>query len=401
VRARIVLVAASLTAGGVVAAPAHAFLPSVCNVVSSPVETRAMVAYDAAPAALRAVGAAGGRVVGGIERIGVLQVAFPSTAARDAALPAVRRAPGVRYAEAERVFRADRNPNDAYWPYQWGLLKVGATKAWNKETGARTPVTVAVLDTGVDLKHPDLAGRVVAGKDVVSNDSDPSDDHGHGTHVAGIVAARTNNRVGVAGMSWGAKVLAVKVLGADGTGSDCDIALGLVGAADAGAKVVNMSLGSTGTQCGLVTQRALDYVRDAGALPVVSAGNSGSAKDGNPVTTPANCDGVLVVGATDPGDKIAKFSTHHPYVDVSAPGVGILSTGYEAMTGRHVYIQQSGTSMAAPYVAGLAALLLSRNPSWTADQVADRIVKTSDDRGKRGKDDYFGAGRINAARAIG
>ena len=400
-RARVALVAVSLTAGGVVAAPAAALLPSVCNVVASPVETRAMVTYDASSAALRAVRAAGGRVVGGIDELDALQVAFPSKAARDAALPVVRRAPGVRAAEAERVFSAHKNPNDTYLPYQWGLFKIGAMKAWNKETGGKTPVTVAVLDTGVDLKHPDLAGRVIAGDDVVGNDPDPSDDHGHGTHVAGIIAAKTNNRVGVAGMSWGAKVLAVKVLAANGQGSDCDIALGLVGAADAGAKVINMSLGSTGQQCGIVTQAAIDYTRDAGALPVVSAGNSGSAKDGNPVTTPANCDGVLTVGATDPGDKIAKFSTHHPYVDVSAPGVGILSTGYEAMTGRHTYVQLSGTSMAAPYVAGLAALLMSRNPAWTPDQVMDRIVKTSDDRGKRGKDDYFGVGRVNAARAIG
>ncbi|HWL36414.1 MAG TPA: S8 family serine peptidase [Frankiaceae bacterium] len=400
-RARIVLVAASLIAGGVVAAPATALLPSVCNVAAAPVDTRAMVAYDASPAALRAVRAAGGRVVGGIERLDVLQVAFPSRVARDAALPVVRRAPGVRYAEAERVFSVHRNPNDTFWRYQWGLFKIGAMKAWNKETGGKTPVTVAVLDTGVDLKHPDLAGRVIAGDDIVANDPDPSDDHGHGTHVAGIVAAKTNNRVGVAGMSWGAKVLAVKVLAANGEGSDCDIALGMVGAADAGARVLNMSLGSTGTRCGLVTQAAIDYARDAGSLPVVSAGNSGSAKDGNPVTTPANCDGVLTVGATDPADKIAKFSTHHPYVDVSAPGVGILSTGYQAMTGRHTYVAMSGTSMAAPYVAGLAALLMSRNPTWTPDQVMDRIVKTSDDRGTRGKDDYFGAGRVNAARAIG
>jgi subtilisin family serine protease len=397
-RARVVLVAAALAAGGLAGVPAAETLPAVCNIVPAPVDTRAMVAYDAPSAATRAVAAAGGRVVGGIPALRALQVAFPTPAARAAALPLLAAAPGVRYVQPERVYEAHRRPKDPYLGYQWGLFKVGAEQAWAKEVGTRTIVTVAVLDTGVDLRHPDLAGRIVAGRDLANNDDDPMDDHSHGTHVAGIIAAQTNNKVGVAGMSWGARILPLKVLAEDGKGSDCDVAYGMVLGADAGAKVLNMSLGSEGASCGLLTQEAVDYARDAGSLPVVSSGNG--AEEGNRSASPANCDGVIGVGATDPNDKIAKFSTHHPYVDVSAPGVGVLSTYFDPKTGRHTYASQSGTSMAAPFVSGLAALLMSKNPAWTIDQVEQRIVATADDRGKKGKDDYFGAGRINAARAL-
>jgi subtilisin family serine protease len=397
-RASLAAVAAALVVGGGLAAPATAYLPSVCNVVAAS-GTTALVSSGRSPApAARAVAAAGGRVVGRVAELGVLQVAFGTPALRDAALPVLRRSPGVRAAEAERRYTATKRPNDPYWPFQWGLFTVGALKAWDTETGTRNPVTVAVLDTGVDLAHPDLAGRVIAGSDVANDDDDPTDDEGHGTHVAGIVAARTGNRLGVAGLSWGATVLAVKVLDAAGGGSDCDIVLGMVRATDAGARVLNLSLGSDGAKCGLVTQQAVDYALGHGALPVVSAGNS--AKAGNPVSAPADCAGVLAVGATDSRDKVASFSTHHAYVGVSAPGVGILSTFWDPETGKHTYETMSGTSMAAPYVSGVAALLLSKHPTWTPDQVRDRLVKTADDRGTRGKDDYFGAGRLNAARAL-
>ncbi len=392
-------VAVALT-GGLLAGPppAAAFLPSVCYAVPATAEQRALVAYDRAPAAaVRAVEAAGGRVVGRINELGVVEAMFGSRALRDAALPVLAAAPGVRYADPEHVYTTTKTPRDPYLKHQWGLFKVGAPKAWDKETG-RTPVVVAVLDTGVDLLHPDLKGRVTAGRNVADNDDNPQDHHGHGTHVAGIVAASTNNRVGVAGMSWGAKLLAVKVLADDGEGSDCDIALGMVSAADAGAKVLNMSLGSEGVECGFVAQAAVDYVRDKGALPVVSSGNG--ARKGNKVTSPASCAGVLAVGATDQNDRVAVFSTHHSYVGVSAPGVGIVSTYIDPKTGNRTYASMSGTSMAAPFVSGLAALLMAKNPTWTPDQVMDRIVKTSKDRGLRGKDPYYGAGRIDAARAL-
>ena len=391
-------VAAVLASGCLVSTPARAYLPSVCSTVPKTADQRALVAYDRSPnAAVRAVTAAGGTIVGRINELGVVEAAFGSRALRDAALPVLAASPGVRYADPEHTYTTTKTPRDPYLSRQWGLFKVGAPKAWDRETG-RTPVVVAVLDTGVDLKHPDLKTRVTAGRNVVDNNDDPQDHHSHGTHVAGIIAAATNNRVGVAGMSWGAKVLAVKVLSDSGEGSDCDLALGMLSAADAGAKVLNMSLGSEGIECGLVTQAALDYARDKGALPVVSAGNG--ARKGNKVNSPANCAGVLAVGATDRNDRIATFSTHHPYVGVSAPGVAIVSTYVSPKTKKSGYAAMSGTSMAAPFVSGLAALLYAKHPTWTPDQVRNRIVSTADDRGLRGKDQYYGAGRINAARAL-
>jgi subtilisin family serine protease len=394
------LVALLMAAGGLVAAPAEALLPSLCYLAPEVSTPTALVAYDAAHRsdALRAVSGAGGTVVGGIPAIGAVQVSFPSAAALDAALPRLRTAPGVREAQAERTHTAHKSPKDPFLSYQWGLYKVGAPKAWDRETGTKNPVVVAVIDTGVDLQHPDLLGHVQAGKNVVANNDDPRDDNSHGTHVAGIIAASTNNKVGVSGMSWGATILAVKVLGADGSGSDCDVALGIVSAADAGAKVLNLSLGAESSSCGGVMQLAVNYARDKGSMVVVSAGNG--AKKGNKPTSPANCDGVLAVGATDSRDKIAPFSTNQPYVGVSAPGVAILSTYFNPRTGKRTYEALSGTSMAAPMVSGLAALLMSKNPTWTGDQVQARIVSTSQDLGPKGRDRWFGVGRINAARAL-
>jgi subtilisin family serine protease len=397
-RHRLAALAALALAAGALSAPAHAFLPGYCYAVPATAATRMLVSYASTgpDAAVRAVTAAGGRVVGGIARLRAVEAAFPSVALRDAAAPVLAGA-GLRV-QPESVFTTDRKPNDPYVLYQWALPKIGAFSAWDREIGTTSPVIVAVIDTGVDLRHPDLVGRVIAGKNVVDNTNDPSDDMGHGTHVAGIVAAGTQNGVGVAGMSWGAQVLAVKVLSAAGSGSDCDIILGILSAADAGAKVLNMSLGAEGSPCGFLTQTALDYAHNKGALSVVSAGNG--AKKGNKTNSPANCKGVLAVGATDSADRIAPFSTHQPYVGVSAPGVNILSTYFDPKTGKHWYAQLSGTSMAAPHVAGLAALIWSKHKDWTPEQVAARITGTADDRGPKGRDPYFGSGRINAARAL-
>ncbi len=387
-----------LAGGGLVATPVSALLPSVCSVVPSLADTAALVAYDDAGPATRAVVASGGQVVGRIAELQVVEAAFPSEAVRDAALPLLRRAPGVRYADAEHAYQAARKPNDPYFSYQWGVFTTGANRAWDREIGTTSPVTVAVLDTGVDLQHPDLKGRVSKGRNIVDNTDDPSDDNSHGTHVAGIIAASANNRVGVAGLSWGAQVLAVKVLDAAGSGSDCDIALGMITAVQAGAKVLNLSLGADGVPCGAVMQAAVDLATQNGAVTVAAAGNN--AKKGNHSNTPANCQDVLAVGATDARDKIAPFSTHQPYVGVSAPGVGVLSTYYDPKTRRHTYASLSGTSMATPFVAGLAALLLSKHRDWTPDQVKSRIASTADDKGPHGRDDYYGAGRVNAARAL-
>jgi subtilisin family serine protease len=280
---------------------------------------------------------------------------------------------------------------------QWALTTVRATAAWDVETGRRNHVLAAVLDTGVDASHPELRGHVRAGGDFIDGDADPSDQNGHGTAVSGVIAASTNNRAGIAGISWGATVLAERVLGANGSGSMCTVVAGIIDAVDAGAKVLNLSLGGSGTSCPLIVERALSYAHDHGALVVVAAGNDGLK--GNPVDYPAGCSGAFAVGATDTRDRKAGFSEFGPQIAITAPGVGVLTTLRDAK-GRHGYAFESGTSLAAPIVTGGAALLLSRHPDWTPDRVRTRLVATAQDRGRRGRDDYFGAGIVDIGRAL-
>ena len=315
-------------------------------------------------------------------------------------IAALRSDPDVLYAEPDYIARAqDTIPNDPYYGSQWGLSKIGAPAAWDHTTGA-SGVVIAVVDTGVDLTHPDLScpGKLTSGWNFVSNNNDPDDDHGHGTHVAGIAAACSDNGSGVAGVAWGATLMPVKVLDSGGSGYYSDVAAGIIYAVDHGAKVVNLSLGGLSGDNTLAD--AVQYAHDHGVLVVAAAGNC--AQDGyqcsflyNPVVYPAAYPTVLAVAATNSGDNWASFSEYRPYVGVAAPGVDIYSTiregGYGAM---------SGTSMATPHVAGLAALLWSFAPSLTVDQAKNVIESTADDLGTPGKDNYFGYGRINAGRAL-
>jgi subtilisin family serine protease len=337
------------------------------------------------------------RSAGELSALGVHALVLPSAARAAQVVQALRATPGVAWAEVDRPVHAMRTPNDPMVSHQWALDAVHAPTAWNVETGRRNHVLVAVLDTGVDPTHPDLTGHIRMGTDFVDGDSDPSDEFGHGTAVSGVVAASTNNKLGVAGISWGATVLAERVLGKDGSGSMCTVAFGVVDAVDAGAKVLNLSLGGAGDACPLIMSKALEYAHDHGALVVVSAGNEGLK--GNPVDYPAGCSGALAVGATDMSDRKAGFSEYGPQVDITAPGVGILTT-YRDDKGAHGYAFDSGTSVAAPIVSGGAALLLSLHPAWTPDQVRARLIATARDKGKRGRDDYFGAGIVDIGRAL-
>jgi subtilisin family serine protease len=350
-----------------------------------------------APGAERRVRAAatayGARVVGALPALHVVEVAVPSPRA----LAAVRALPGVEYAEPEVTYRVDDTPGDPLYKRQWALRKVSAPRAWSTETGAGAAVTVAVLDTGADLTHPDLVGTLLTGANLVDPGTPPQDDHMHGTHVAGIVAARTNNRVGVAGVSWAARVLPLKALGANGSGTTCTVVEGILYAAAQGVDVLNMSIGAAGP-CPSAVQAALNVAHAAGVLSVAAAGNDGAGA--NAPESPANCAHTLAVAATDSRDRPAVFSNHGAYVDVAAPGVDILSTVLDPKTGRHFYGAISGTSMAAPMVSGLAALLAARHPDWTPDAIAARIVATAVDLGARGRDDRYGTGRIDADRAL-
>ncbi len=298
-------------------------------------------------------------------------------------------------------------PNDTYYSsYQWNLRQIEAPMGWALNTGS-DGVIIAVLDTGVDLTHPDLQGKLVAGYDFINNDSDPSDDQGHGTHVAGIAAALSNNSRGIAGVSWGAKIMPVKVLGADGTGSMSAIASGITWAANNGADVINLSLGGSSSSSTL--QDAVNYAYNQGVLVVAAAGNW--YQKGNPVIYPAAYPHVLAVAATGDQDEHASYSETGDYVDVAAPGGNptdsndnnpnhwILST-YWRGRGYGDYLWVVGTSQATPHVAGLAALIWSVNPSLTNDQVEQIIEETAVDLGVPGRDDVFGYGRIDVYAAL-
>ena len=308
----------------------------------------------------------------------------------------------VLYAEPDyRVYALDTIPNDPGWGSQWGLRKIQAPKAWDiLSTTGGANIIIAVIDSGIDLDHPDFAcpNKLLLGQDFVNNDDDPQDDFGHGTHVAGIAAACTNNRVGVAGVAWAAPLLPVKVLDAAGQGSYSNLAAGIIYAVDQRARVINLSLG--GTSDSPIMRDAVSYAVTRGRLVVAAAGNCATGGSGcsgliNPVMYPAAYDEVVAVAATDSGDNRAGFSEYHPYVDVAAPGVNIYSTLLD-----NTYGWLSGTSMATAFVSGLAALLWSADGNLSATQVRTLIESKADDLGTPGKDVYFGYGRINAWRTL-
>ncbi|MCB0878428.1 MAG: S8 family serine peptidase [Thermoleophilia bacterium] len=304
---------------------------------------------------------------------------------------ALLRRPGVAWVEVDHVAHAygevtaRQRPNDTFLSQQWALATIGAEGAWDFTRGAGT--TIAVLDTGVDYIHPDLSGHVDLGHDFVDNDDDPMDVQGHGTHVAGIAAATQGDGFGVSGVAPEARILAVRVLDADGAGNYSQVAQGITYAVDKGATVINLSLG--GDEQSEVLHAALDYAAASGAIVTCAAGNEGSTRLGYP----ASYDSCLSVGATDVTDSHAPFSNAGPGLDVSAPGVQVLSS---VMGGSHD--SWDGTSMASPHVAGLAALLKSQGLSQR--EVIDTILGTAHDLGAPGYDTTFGAGRIDVAAAV-
>ena len=215
-------------------------------------------------------------------------------------------------------------PNDPLFRRQWPLQTIGAVEGWRVEDGVGADVTVAVIDSGVDASHPDLRKRTLAGFDFVNLDEDASDDHGHGTHVAGIVAAQPDNRRGIAGVSWGARILPLKACDFTGTCGSFEVAAAVAFAVEQGADIVNISLGAAAGGCPAEFALAGAAAEAAGVLLIASSGNS--AQDGNPAGYPASCDGYVSVGATTPQDDWAPFSVHNELVDLAAPGVAVPST---------------------------------------------------------------------------
>ncbi|NJN98732.1 MAG: peptidase S8 [Anaerolineales bacterium] len=281
---------------------------------------------------------------------------------------------------------------------RYNLSKINAASAWENCSQGQG-IKVAVIDTGVDLDHSDLQANIVSGKSFVSGVSSPDDDYGHGTHVAGTVAA-VNNNGGVIGVAPKASIMPVKVLNSSGSGSTFDVADGIEWAADNGAKVINLSLASTGNSSTL--KAAVDYAYNKGILLVAAGGNCGDSNYGDtcdyqdqPVY-PGAYSNVIAVASTTSSDGQSSFSNQGSYIDIAAPGSFIYSTYYLGS-----YTTMSGTSMASPHVAGLAALIWSQDTSLTQKQVWAQIKNTAQDLGTSGWDSQFGYGRINAAAAMG
>jgi len=315
----------------------------------------------------------------------------------DAAITALEADHDVLYAEPDYVVTMDTVPNDPNYGSQWHYPKIGLPAAWDQTTGSAT-VIVAVVDTGVELTDTELASKITsganAGYDFVNGDADPTDDQGHGTHVAGTIAAETNNAVGVAGVCWACKIMPVKVLDGFGSGGMLEVAAGIDWARTHGAKVVNLSLGSLGDSATL--RDAVNNAYAAGVVVVGAAGNNAGDADTSDdyVLFPGAYPNAIGVGATDSSDTIASFSNYGPELDVVAPGVGILSTVLGAG-----YQSWSGTSMATPHVAGVAGLMISAGITDPAT-IRTKLTSTATDLGTGGFDNRYGYGRINADLAV-
>jgi thermitase len=294
-------------------------------------------------------------------------------------------------------------PNDPFIGDQWNIRRIGAAAAWAVTMGSHS-IAVAVIDSGIDRTHPEFAGRLLPGYDYVNSDNDPSDDYGHGTHVAGILAAAANNATGIAGLAPNVKILPLKVLDAGGAGTYANIASAIRRAADSNVQVINLSLGGFYPSSDL--QAAVNYAARK-ALIVAAAGNC--AQGGpqcnyqvNPSYYPAAYAGVLAVAACDRYDNWASYSGYKPYIALTAPGGTWSDPIWSTVPGGYDFMY--GTSMATPLVSASAALVWTLAPAATYAQVGDILKSTADKVGPYaytgGRNDYFGSGRLNVAKAV-
>ncbi|MBI4287936.1 MAG: peptidase S8 [Chloroflexi bacterium] len=278
----------------------------------------------------------------------------------------------VVFAEVDYIAQASYTPDDPYFGNQWGMTKIQAPQAWDLTTGS-SAVKVAILDTGIDQNHEDLQGKIIANRNF-TNSRTVDDRYGHGTHVAGIAAAVTSNGKGVAGVGYNTSLMNVKVLADNGSGNYSWIANGIIWAADNGAQVISMSLG--GSFASSTMESALNYASSKGVLLVAAAGNSNTSSP----SYPAYYSNVIAVAATDKNDAKASFSNYGSWVDIAAPGTDIYSTlpNHNNRIGIKNYGYLSGTSMATPYVTGVAALVLAKYPTWTSAEVRGRLEASTD-----------------------
>jgi subtilisin family serine protease len=333
------------------------------------------------------IAALGARDASEIPNIGVHILDLPYQANEKAFVSAFQARSEVEFAELDRILApAEIIPNDPFYSTgdEWHLLKIGAPTAWSMSTG-NSDVTIAILDTGVDGTHLDLASKMIPGWNVYDNNSNTSDVYGHGTQVAGVAAASSNNGQGVASIAWGCRIMPIRISAANGGASYSAMASGLNWAADHGANVANISYIASDSAA---VRTAAQYFQSKGGVVVASAGNNttfDSAAD-NPY--------ILTVSATDPTDVLSYWSNTGNNVDIAAP------EGAETTLRGGGYTYAGGTSISSPIVAGVAALVISANPSLTPTEVQTILKQNSDDLGSSGWDTSYGWGRVNAARAV-
>jgi thermitase len=312
----------------------------------------------------RTIGSAQGRQVDQIPQLDVRVIEIPAHRA-DILLASLQRNPNVEYAEWNLPAEIAEVSNAPLYEKQWHHPVIASEGAWSYTTGC-SGVTLAILDTGINADHPDLAGRVLPGYDFVNKTSDTTDFHGHGTAVAGAAAAAGDNALGVAGMNWAARILPVKVIDVDG-GTSSTIAQGITYAADEGARVLNISV-VTGASKTL--ERAVNYAWNRDCVIIAGAGNSG----GDRVFYPAGYANVLAVTATAMDGSLASFATTGKHIPLAAPGVGIWTTHANLETG---HAARSGTSYSSPLTAGVASLIASRAPSLSNQEIIEVILGSS------------------------
>ena len=322
----------------------------------------------------------------------------------------VARMPGVQYAEPNYVLRANATPNDPLYTDEYGLNNTGQTggtsdadidapEGWDLAGLGGFPSTggvkVGIVDTGIDRTHPDLAGKVAgcatsysSGVTIVNGVCD--DDNGHGSHVSGTISANTNNATGVSGVAFNSPIVMCKALAtAAGTGLTTDIANCINWTANQGVKLISMSLGGGDNQ---TLKAAVQSATRKGVLLIAAAGNDGDSTLNYPAAYPE----VVSVAATDNRDQRASFSNANSDVEVAAPGVDVESTYAGGL-----YMTLSGTSMATPHVAGVAAVIFDLNPGASASTVRSKLDAAVDDLGPAGRDTSYGYGRVNLCKAAG
>jgi subtilisin family serine protease/nitrous oxidase accessory protein NosD len=342
---------------------------------------------------------------------GVYRLSFSKNTDIDSIMTYYQKNSYIEYVEPNYIYEVSLIPDDTYFDYQWALNQnndcdIDAPEAWNITYGS-SDITIAVIDTGVDYNHPDLADNIwnnagesvdsadedgngyiddIRGWDFANDDNNPMDDYGHGTHCAGIIGAIGNNSTGVSGVCWNISIMPIKALGSGGYGDISDLVDAIYYAANNSADIISMSWG--GYAESLTLKSAIEYAHSNGVVLVAAAGNDNI----NRKLYPAAYEEVISVGVTDESDSKASFSNWGSWIDVSAPGVNIYSTYlYDS------YANYSGTSMACPHVAGIAGLLLSNNSSLSNIQIKN-ILKTSTE--PVNSDYPIGMGRVNAHRAL-